>query len=296
MESHYSILKFVNNPLSGENISLGLIVISDQDVYFRLSTQKLSIAKKLNPHSISLLEYSLEQLRNFLAYDLADQSYKLIQFKKTLDTSFLNRLSNYNNGILQFSKPSFIKATIDGSVFDSYFKKFIDDNIVDEKLGEVEPQKNISQLKYNIEQNLYIPLKDKIDVNYTLNKKVLPSLFFDFHLDGIGVNGAMYAAKSVDLNSNRQIGQIVKEISEYESVIDRLNKFAELKQITGDHQYFLIADQYNGKSLSYMDLYSLLKESNMPFFKLISSNEIDIIVNLVNKNKARKFSEELEVA
>lgn len=286
MESHISILRFVSNPLSEESIALGLIVVAKNDVFFKLSTKKVDFAKKLNPSSAKLLDFSLKQLRNFIAHDLADQSDKLIQFSKSLDSQFLNRLTNYNNGILQFSKPSFIKSDFNSQIFAEYFTK-----IIGEELAIKEVEKPISQLKINIEANLYQPLKNQIDVDYTLKKASLPSLFFDFHFDGLGVNGAMYAAKSVDFNADKPIANIRAEISEYESVIERLNIFAKSKGINGTPYYYLVTDPYNGKTLSYLDLYSMLKNETMPFFKLISSNELDKFVKKILQNKVSKFSE-----
>ena len=91
--------------------------------------------------------------------------------------------------------------------------------------------------------------------------------------------------------------QIKSEISEFESIIERLKIFAEAKGISNkDPRYYLIVDPYNGKYPSYLDLYSLLKEEDMPFFSLKSSNELDNLVDLVIKNNVRKFSQELKVA
>jgi len=100
----------------------------------------------------------------------------------------------------------------------------------------------------------------------------------------------MYAAKSIDFNANKSISDIRAEISEYESVIERLNTFAKSKQINEPSSYYLVADQYEGKKLSYLDLYSLLKEQNMPYFKLISSNNLDVFVEKIEKRKVGKFS------
>ena len=286
MENYISILRFVNNPLSDESIALGLIVVSENDVFFKMSAKKISFAKKLNPASGKLLDFSLKQLRNFIAHDLADQSDKLIQFSKSIDNQLLNRLANYNNGILQFSKPSFVKSEFNNQVFNDYFEE-----IIGEGIGIQRNEKPVSQLKLNIEAKIYKPLENKIDVNYTLKKKVLPTMFFDFHFDGLGVNGAMYAAKSVDFNADKSISDIRAEISEYESVIERLNIFAKSKNILGDPIYYLVADPYQGKTPSYLDLYSLLKNENMPFFKLIASNELDEFSNQILKNNVSKFSE-----
>ena len=291
MESYYSILKFVNNPVSNESIAVGLIFISQDQVFFKYSEQKINFVKKLNPSVSKLFDFSVEQLNSYIKKDSLVSSGMLFKFPKILNSNFLNRLSDYNNGILQFSKLAFIKDNIDQEIFLDYFRKFINNSIDEQKITEGD---HTSPLKLKIEQSFYAPLKDKIDVEYTLKKKSLPSLFFDYKLDGIGVNGSMYAAKSIDFNSNKPLVQIKSEISEFESVIDRLNKFAETKNIPNQEpQYNLIVDPYQGNSPSTSELYLLLKEENMPFFKLISSDDIDGLVANYIKNKVGKFSDYL---
>ena len=292
MESYYSILRFVNNSISNEAIAIGLVLLSDDQVFAKISQSKVDIAKKLNPKASTLLDFTLKQLRTFLDQEAKEQPGSIFKFPKRLNSEFLKRLSDYNNGLLQFSPPSYIKENITQRSFSMYFDKFIGST---DELHSLKIEKSVFQSV--IEQKFCIPLKDRIDVNYTIKKKSLPSLFFDFKIDGIGVNGSIYAAKSIDFNANRQLNLIKSDISEFESVIERLKLFAIDKGIANnDPQYYLIVDPYNGKSPSYLDLYSLLKEENMPFFSLKASNELENLVDLVIKNNVRKFSDELKVA
>lgn len=291
MESYYSILRFVNNPVSNESIAVGLIFICQDQVYFKYSEQKINFVKKLNPAVSKLFDFSIDQLNSYIRKDSSVSTEMLFQFPKNINSNFLNRLADYNNGILQFSKLAFIKDNVDQEIFLDYFRKFINNSVGEQKQTEGD---HISLLKSKIEKSFYAPLKDKIDVEYTLKKKSLPSLFFDYKLDGVGVNGSMYATKSIDFNSNKPLVQIKSEISEFESVIERLNKFAESKNIPNLRpQYNLIVDPYHGNSPSTSELYSLLKEENMPFFKLISSDDIDELVRQYIKNKVKKFSDYL---
>ncbi|WP_373521106.1 hypothetical protein, partial [Aquiflexum sp.] len=188
------------------------------------------------------------------------------------------------NGILQISKPAYIKKDFDESSFKLYFDKLIGKDKEELKMVNVP-----SLFQIEIEQKLHKPLKEQIDVNYTLKQSSLPSLFFDYHFDGLGYNGAMYGIKSIDLNASKPIANIQSEIAEFESVIDRLNKFAKNRNINGDSQYFLIMDAYMGKNLAYNDLYSILKD--IPSFKLVSSEDIPPIVKDIKKNKAKKLSD-----
>ena len=292
MESYYSILRFVNNSISNEAIAIGLVFLSDDQVFAKISQSKVDIAKKLNPKASTLLDFTLKQLRTFLDQEAKAQPGSIFKFPKRLNSEFLKRLSDYNNGLLQFSPPSYIKENITQRSFSMYFDKFIGST---DELHSLKIEKSVFQSV--IEQKFCSPLKDRIDGNYTIKKKSLPSPFFDFKIDGIGVNGSIYAAKSIDFNANRQLNLIKSDISEFESVIERLKLFAIDKGIANnDPQYYLIVDPYNGKSPSYLDLYSLLKEENMPFFSLKASNELENLVDLVIKNNVRKFSDELKVA
>jgi hypothetical protein len=134
MDTTFSIIRFVNNPLSGENIALGLILLSNQEVYFKLSAKKIAFAQKLNPSSAQLLSFSLTQLQQFISKDVANDSNNLIKCDKVIDSQYLNRLSVYNNGIVQFSKPSFLKASVDATLFEEYFQKIIGDNEIESPL------------------------------------------------------------------------------------------------------------------------------------------------------------------
>jgi hypothetical protein len=287
MGSHYSILKFVNNSLSNENIALGLIVVSNNAVFFKLSSQKITFAKKLNNQSAGLLDFSLNQLTDFFENKHIGNADQMHIFDNTIDKKYLDRLSNYNNGIIQFSSPNFINIDFTSINFNIYFEKFIG---VEE--NQVIHKKEITLFKHNIQEKLYTPLRDKIDVDYTLKVKSLPTLYFNYHLDSIGINGAMYAAKSIDFNT-KPIADIKHEIAEYECVIDRLNIFASNKGIGSNHNYYIIADEYKGSSPSYNDLYSLINEGTISNIKLIDSNNLHKLVELVEKNNAHKFSKEL---
>jgi hypothetical protein len=300
MENYFSIVRFVNNPLSDESIALGLIVLTagkqsgagsgtfEAQAMFRLSEAKVAFAKKLNPGSARLLDFSLKQLHSFLSLELQDQTYRAIQFPVRVKHSFLERLSDYNNGILQFSKPRYIESSTIATAFDDYFARFIEPQaLVPEQVKNVVE----SQLKVQVEKNFYQPLRGQIDVDYTLQKKQLPSLYFDFHLEGIGVNGAMYAVKAIDLNGTQQLDTIRNELSEYESVIERLNLFAEERKISGKAHYYLVTDPYEGKNKDRKELYSLLTNVKMPSFEVIASEGLPGIVRDFRQKNVRKFSE-----
>lgn len=290
MKSVYSIIRYVNNPLSNENIAFGLIAIADGKISFKFAEDKIDFILKLNPSIQKIFEFSVNKLKASLEERSVEPNL-LFKTDTLFSKEYLNRLSEYNNGIIQFDRPSSIDISLKNECFLSFFNNYIALNVVSEKKA-----KEASVLKRVVKSELYNPLKDQIDVDYKLKKKQIPSLFFDFHLDGLGVNGAIYSAKAVDINSGKAVHQICKEISEFESVNQRLDEFGKSKGIIEPSKHYLIIDQYNGNKISYLDLYSILSQSNCPFYELISSSEIHKIVSQIKKTKARKFSLEFSEA
>lgn len=290
--TYLSVLKYVSNNLSGESIAIGLLAVSENRSFFKVSKHKIDIVKRLNSDAGKLIVFSVEQLMKIFEEDLKKSGQKKLFFNKILSVDYLNRLSVYNNGVLQFSNPQSFNVVFEDVAFNSFFKKFISDDLEKPIINEL----GKSQLSKLLQHEFYTPLKDKIDVDFTLKKQQLPSLLFDFHLDGIGVNGAMYAVKSIDVNAQKNASHLRVEISEYESVLNRLNLFAESKNISGEPQYHLVFEEYNGNIPSLLELAGILQRNEMPLFKVSSTKDIKRITNSIIKNKAKKFSEILFTA
>ncbi|MDP1747712.1 MAG: hypothetical protein Q8L90_19210 [Bacteroidota bacterium] len=287
--TYLSVLKYVSNNLSGENIAIGMLAVSEEQAFFKISKRKIDLVKRLNADAGKLIEFSVAQLNKVFSEDIKKSGQHKLLHTKILSLDYLNRLSVYNNGVLQFSNPQSFNVVFEEKDFEGFFKKFISDDSEKSLNKEVSP----SHIKEILKQNFYIPLKDKIDVDFTLRKQQLPSLLFDFHLDGIGANGAMYAVKSIDVNAQKNATHLKIEISEYESVLDRLTRFGESIGLSGVPQYHLIFEEYNGHIPSLIELSCILKQNTMPLFKVSSAKDVNVIADSIIQNKAKKFSEVL---
>lgn len=290
MKSHYSILRFINNPLSKENIAIGLIWISENQVKFKFSNDKVKITKKLNPKSFDLTNFTLNKIDESINSSILKEG-ELITNDNIFHKEYLERLSSYNNGILQFDKPSAINIDFNESFFNSFFKKYIELESSNFKLEN----KSISVFKNNIQTKLYKPLAKQIDVDIKIKKKQIPSLYWDYHIDAIGVNGVVHSIKAFDLISYQSPSLIAKDISEFESFNQRLDSFTKSKGLSGkDNKHYIVIDPYKGPKVSYLDLYNILSESDksLPFYQLISSKDLKNLVSDLKKDNTRKFSEE----
>lgn len=294
MKSFFSLIRFVNNPLSRENIAIGLIVISQKEIFYKFSTNKINLVNRINPDNYKLFEYTLQKIESFIEKDILDKT-SLFSNDLEINHSYLNRLSIYNNGFIQFDKPVGIDLDFDQFKFQNFFEKYIELDVkkVDKKI--------INRTFENTIRDVFSkPLKDLIDIDVKIKKEQIPGLFFDYKLDGIGVNDAVYSVKSIDFNSEKPIDTIKKEISEFESLNYRLDLFSqsnlftktEFEAIKGNKHY-LVIDEYSGNKDPYRKLYEILvdqKNFNYPY-KIIGTDDLKVVTKEIKDADARKFSE-----
>ncbi len=289
MKSFYSIVRFINNSLSNENLAVGMIVISGGNVFYKFSADKLNLIKKISPLNSSLLAYTLDKIKSFIDQEIL--SNKPLFNDLTFNVDYLKRLSIYNNGFLKFDKPSGIDLSFDVKKFDDFFKRYVELNI-----GI--PDKPVIDRSFSnaVTKVFSEPLKNKIDINYKMKKGIIPNLFFDYQLDGIGVNGVIYTVKSIDLNAEHPIDKLNTQVTDLESLNHRLDLFGRGLEINPDeNKHYLVVDKYQGKKASYKNLYDMLKSQSPKDYSyaVIGTNELAKVTAEIERKGAKKFSEVL---
>lgn len=292
MKSYYSIVRFVNNPLSKENLAIGMIVISEGKVFYKFSKDKINLVNKINSSSSSLLEYTIDKVSSFIDIQLKEE-LSLFSREISVNLEYLNRLSIYNNGFLQFDKPSVINMAFDTSKFHNFFGKYIELNLR-------EPKKAIINrtFKRTIENVFRKPLLNVVDINYKVKKEQIPGLFFDYTLDGIGVSGSVYTVKSIDLNSEKPIDNFRRDISELESLNFRIDLFSKENHLNSNkNNHYLVIDPYTGSKSSYQQLYDILMQQNdedYPYSVINTDVLPQVTKEIMDSQSIIKFSEYLE--
>ena len=250
MKSYYSIIRFVNNPLSKENLAIGMIVISGGKVFYKFSKEKINITHKINSNNSNLLDYTIDKVSNFIDLQLKEE-VSLFSREVSVNLDYLNRLSIYNNGFLQFDKPLIINLDFDDVKFKNFFQKYIELNLRETKKALID-----RSFKRTIENVFHKPLLNVIDIDYKVKKEKLPGLVFDYTLDGIGINGSVYTVKSLDLNSEKPLDSFRRDISDLESLNYRINLFSKENDLDiGNNNHYLVIDPYKNSKSSYHNLY-----------------------------------------
>lgn len=290
MNSYYSLIKINTNELSGESLTIGLILSSFHGFKVRFSKSKKSALKSLIKIDYSIIDFLEKQItlkvneHNTLN---SLHSNELFSFENFLDYNFFNYLSDYSNGLLSFSPPKTISDSVDDEKFNKLFKLFVGE-FDNDNLSFSKPKHSESLLNRKVRENLLDRIEHKIHINQEINNSIVPTLSSPFIFDCIGQNGVLIGAKSMVFDYAKDT--LSKNINTYISVIAQLSsKFN--KPIT-DNKFFLIVDEPDKKNPSH-DLWSQLNNEEH-LIKIISSDASGLVAEIVEENNASKFLQQLD--
>jgi hypothetical protein len=208
MATQYSILSVLIRPEIQEKITIGFLLIDDNNVFFEYSKNKLSVAKTLlSDNAYKSLKDALHNVQATAEMQHSKQAPADLGFDKlnTFTKSYIEYLSRYNNNILSFTSPKNIELQASLDVFTTLYRKFIDGTILSHK----EPFINsIEQFKTK-----KLPILTKhfnIDKEITHNE--LPNLIVPVTVTFIGQNEVPTFVQSLDLEKRTDF--LINDISE----------------------------------------------------------------------------------
>lgn len=101
----YSIISYVNNRVTNERISIGLLFINNDTAKIRFSDSKMKFVKTLNEKGYNLLNLSIQEW---------------------VKHKFLPDRVPYEQGIIDFSELKIFNHDLTDEVFEQYFSKWIE--------------------------------------------------------------------------------------------------------------------------------------------------------------------------
>jgi hypothetical protein len=281
MNSFYSIIKIARGQTSHDSIAIGLIAFLDSRYEILFSDRKIKIARNLVGDDSDLIDFFETQLIRWIASlnKSINDSASLIFPGKTIDENYFDYLNRYSNNLIQFSKPITLGNPIDASGFKKLFSLLIDNEIK----THLEKQIDYEDFTERIRIKLIEEVKEKVHVYAKLTEKEIPSLYFPFEMDCIGMNGVITAAKSIDFN--RTDVSIDHNLSHYFQVSSLLvRSYGKAKE---DNNFFLIADEPSIVNSKEHQIWEKLKKQQQ--FILINSEESGLVTSKINETKAHKF-------
>jgi hypothetical protein len=209
------------------------------------------------------------------------------KYTNLLDISYFNYLSNYSNGILQFSKPNLLYESIDDLGFEKLvnflFKETpfkIDSNEI--LIDTFSLSKNV------IEKKLLNKVAKIVHTNYRFKPELFPSIYFSFEMDCIGKNGSLIGAKSLSFDKSSQ--SIDKDVSHYFTLISSLT--SKFNKSLKDNNFYLITEEPKSIASKEHKLWESVRLNEL--ITVINPEESEVVAKLIISKKATKFLEEVE--
>lgn len=292
MKNFISIIYVQTNSISNEKIGVGLLAISNDEVFFEINTYKLKIAGKLSSLEVQKqVEFSFDLIKN----KIDESKYKdlgLLGFKDApvFTKNYITYLNKYSDGILQFDLPKEYSEEINQYSFKKIFEQFIG-NWEDAKYSE--KQKHHTYFSTEIKTLLKKPVfEEKADIDFKLEPQIIHGLLAPKDISLITKNGNILAAQAIDFSLG--IETVIKNVYEYEIVINSLQKLTEshIKK-NSKNKFILLFNKPKANSKQEKLLNEIVKTKKI--MELEEQGYIDILEKKLKQNNYSKFSTFLNI-
>ncbi len=286
MKSLISIVYLQTNTVSGEKIAVGLLAISENEVFFQVSDQKLKLAGKLsNTDVLKHAEISFGLISNKVNENNKEhKSHTLLKNHSVFTKEYISYLNKYSKGLMQFDTPKSFAGTIDKKMFKQLFEQFI--AVWEEK---TEHTKKHIQFHTVIKKQLNKPVfKQKVDIDYTLHPQKVKGLLLPQDITLISKNGSILAAQAVDFTTSEEV--IAKHTYELEVIIHCLEKLGQ-QNIKKNHKgsYYLLFNK-PVKNSPQEKLLNDIKKTKAGIMNIEEAGYIEELEGKLEKDAYSKFS------
>ncbi|MBN1182102.1 MAG: DUF3037 domain-containing protein [Bacteroidales bacterium] len=281
MKAFYSLIKVSPNPSAGDSLTIGIVVADQSGVFFRVSENKIKTAHTLLTENSALVDYIIKQIAN-KAYEanklIVENKTLLFEYNHLFSSEYFGYLSRYSNNLIQFTEPIDLFDTVTPENVEKLFCLFVDSEI---QIGSKVADNKETIFIEKIETNLVSRVKERVHTNICFDDKIIPSLYFRFEMDCIGLNGAFTGAKSLYFNKTEKT--IHTQVSDYITLITEIEKKYNKET---DNSFYLIADEPERSSKEHL-LWEKVKSLNK--IKLITSDDTDEVAEYIEKSGSKKF-------
>ena len=286
MKSLVSIIYLQTNTVSGEKIAVGLLVISENEIFFHVSEQKLKLAGKLsNADVLKHAEISFGLISNKVTEtNKENKSYTLLKNDSVFTKEYISYLNKYSKGLMQFDTPKFYAGIIDKKMFKTLFEQFI-------AVWEEKPENAKKNIQFHtiIKKQLNKPVfKQKVDVDYTLQPEKIKGLLLPQDITLISKNGNILAAQAIDFTTSEEV--ITQHTYELEVIVHCLEKLGQ-QHIKKTHKgsYYLLFNK-PVKNSPQEKLLNDIKKTKAGIMNIEEAGYLEELEGKLEKDAYSKFS------
>jgi len=227
MKSHYTILSAVIRPEIQERISIGLLLVSANELFFMCSKNKLAIVRSLIDSSLyKFLNDTIRQIDTAITTESTNKGSLFIDAAHNLQFSegYISYMNRYSNNLIHFSAPVQIDLAADDKLFGLLYSKYVD--------ATVAPQKKSKSID-TIKTEFYPQIKAYYNTDREITTYDIPNLPMSVNVDIIGKNEVTTFAQIIDFE--RQLNFIQQDVA----VLDFLRNAFDKNQSKG----FMVANE-----------------------------------------------------
>lgn len=284
MKKFYTIIKLAPNKAAGDTVAIGMLLFDGSKLKYYISDKKKSIALKLlNDKNIDI-DFFLKQITNkcdVINNDI-EESNLFNKYDKISDVSYINYLSNYSNGLLQFSKPNIFFDEVDDLKFNNLISLFFNETTIKNEIL-IHNEMNYELI---VQNELIEKVNNKIHTNYKFTPNNLNSIYFPFEMDCIGLNGSLIGAKSMSFEKSKTT--LDKNLSHYFTLISTLSR--KYNKSLKDNKFYLITEEPSEINSEEHNVWESIIKNEL--VTLIHPEQSNIVADLVFEKNAGKFLEE----
>jgi len=201
MRTFYSILSINIKPEINERLSVGMIMIFKEKIFFRYSKQKLSVIQRLvNKDFHKATQDYLKMIdKSICNHESLTHTNEVLSLKidnkydRIFNETYLEYLNRYNSNLVSFSKPNFIDLEATEQIFNKLFEKLIDATSSDAFPIE---KTSVEQFKKG-----YFPrLKPYFSIEQEIDATKFPGLITPIKIDLLGKNGIEVFGQTIDFD------------------------------------------------------------------------------------------------
>lgn len=286
MKSLLSIVYLQTNSVSGEKIAVGLLAISEHEIFFQVSEHKLKLAGKLSSMDVlKHAEISFALISNKVIENNKEQkSHTLLKNSSVFTKEYINYLNKYSKGLIQFDVPKSYAGLIDKKMFKVLFEQFV--AVWEEKAPNT---KKAVQFHTVIKKQLNKPVfQQKVDVDYTLQPEKVKGLLLPQDITVISKNGSILAAQAIDFTTSEEV--IAKHMYELQVIFDCLEKLGQ-QNIKENHKgaYYLLFNK-PAKASPQEKMLNDIKKTKAGIMTIEEAGYLSELEDKLEKDEYSKFS------
>ncbi len=292
MKSLISVIYLQTNSVSGEKIAVGLLGISEKEIFFQSSDHKLKLAAKLSiPDVAKHAEYSFELIKNKVHE--ANKEFKnnsLFHSPSKFNKEYIEYLNKYSQGLLQFDMPKAFAANLDKKSFKQLYQQFVGTWEENELTGN-KKENFYSVIKKQLKKKAFV---ERADIDYQLQPQKVHGILLPQDIALISKNGNILAAQPIDFSASVDV--IGRHAYELEVIFTSLEKFGK-EHIQENHKgnYYLLFNrpEKNSEQEKLLNEIKKTKSGIMNIEEASYLEELEQKLEVHNYSKFSSFAEQL---